>query len=440
MLQVCRRPLIILIYLFLLTKANLLAATTSDVLGQAQAAIKNHQWSNAVSLLLPLETQLAGDITYDYMLGVALIGNQQSNIAVQVLQRVIDLQPEFADARFSLAVASYQVGDFERAYYHFNLLQNINPPKEISKAIEAYMIAINTKRQKYRPSLQTYVEASFGYDSNANAATDDEFFLGFRLNNRNVKTPSYFSSLTAGLFYTNPISIDWFVSVYGNISTKINYSAHFVDMNRGNLTARLARNLSFGQVYTSFTSHYLTLDHHYNTKFNQLDLGLDYNLNDQWQLNTNTYYRIKRYPDSLSVRSTNDFSFSGGTTHYLENGFDQVSINLGFASEKAQESLSPYSNEQTFLNIHSRFAINSQWYWQFQANLKNKQFKNNRPFFGKKRKDDQYSLSTSLHWIYPEAQNWQLSAQIDVNEQDSNILIFDFDKWQLGFNIRKVMD
>ena len=241
-------------------------ASLSSLLKTAEQQISNKQWQQAVDTLLPQELSFAGSPDYDYLLGIALLGNKQSSMAVQVLQRTVDVEPNFSAARLSLASALFEAGDYERARFHFELLQTQSPPQQVAATIERYLRAINAKSKSYRPSLMSYIEASTGYDSNVNAATSDDLFLGFALSEDNIEVDSPFASLGGGVFYSHPLNPDWRLSGIINLNKRINSSAHFVDMDRADMSINIDRITEFGRIYSSVSGFYMSLDDHYNNK------------------------------------------------------------------------------------------------------------------------------------------------------------------------------
>ena len=147
----------------------------------ANQLLQQNNFSELYSFLLPYELTYAGNEQYDYLLGLAALESEKANIAVQVLQRAVDMDAMFSGARMALARAYYTTGDYERARHHFELLLLQNPPIQAQTTIKQYLINIDLQAKKYSPHLSAWLEGTLGYDTNANASTEQDLFYGFKL-------------------------------------------------------------------------------------------------------------------------------------------------------------------------------------------------------------------------------------------------------------------
>jgi len=420
--------------------AVLSANETPFNINNAKELVTLGNWFQAVNILLPQELEYAGNPEFDFLLGTALRNNKQSSIAVQVLQRAIDTQPNFNAARFQLACALYEVGDYERAKFHFELLQQLEPSNPWQTSISRYLQAISIAGRAYQPYLSSYVSLGAGYDSNANAATSDSSFLGFTLATDTVEVDSSFALLAGGGFLSYPLDPYWKLTTSANISTRSNTHAHFVDANRADLSINIDRITDFGRVYSRLTGFYTQLDSQFNHRRGIFDLGTDYNLSSQIVINLNAQLQNKRFHKSLEVRDANSIGMTLGLIYRYANDFDQTAINLGAFQDDADLTTSPYSNQQYQVQLFSRHSISNRSFWQIQALAIQVDYNDDNSFFGEQREDERYMLSASYHLLEFTSPKWQLSVQLDLIDNRSNIAIYAYDKTQIGFNLKRTFD
>lgn len=175
-----------------------LDAETQRLLSRAEALIGRGQNDAAFELLSKHEFDLAGNPLYDYLLGIAALDSGRYGEAIFSLQRNLDVQPDFSGARLALARAHYEAGEKVPARALFLQLLDEQPPATVQKAVEQYLAALDPKPQP-KSRVTPFVEAVVGYDSNANASTDDLSFLGFILSPSSIETSSPYSELAAGI-------------------------------------------------------------------------------------------------------------------------------------------------------------------------------------------------------------------------------------------------
>lgn len=169
--------------------------------------------AEAFSLLEPLESQRAGDIDFDYALGIAALDSGKPDRATIAFERVLAVNPNFAGARVDLGRAYFSMGSDDLAKAEFETVRQLNPPENVRPIIAKYLEAIEARKKKERPALIGYVEAGGGTDDNVTAVTNN--FTGGVLQAYNiasvqptgnsVKRAATFTNLGAGADYTRPI-------------------------------------------------------------------------------------------------------------------------------------------------------------------------------------------------------------------------------------------
>lgn len=155
----------------LLAAACTLAA--ADEVTDARELVKQGKGEEAWALLEPLEAARAGNVDFDYLLGVAAYDTGRFDRAVVAFERVLVASPGFFSARFDLARSYYALGADDLARQEFTRLLQLNPTPEGVKAISDHLQAIEQRRKGPQRRWKGYVEAGAGYDNNLSSTTPD---------------------------------------------------------------------------------------------------------------------------------------------------------------------------------------------------------------------------------------------------------------------------
>jgi tetratricopeptide (TPR) repeat protein len=145
--------------------------------GQVDSLILAGDKDKALATLLANENQLSGQPDYDYALGVIALDLGQAGLAQSALERVVLMSPNHAGAWMDLAIASYQLGEFDRAQQIIDHLdQNFNPAASLKTQLSQVR-----RKLSYRPLIQGWrgsVAMLYGHDTNINSGlSNSNFYL-----------------------------------------------------------------------------------------------------------------------------------------------------------------------------------------------------------------------------------------------------------------------
>lgn len=194
------------------TASTAALAQAAPEVGRARALLEAGKAEEALSLLEPLEAKLAGDLEYDYMLGIAALNANQPSKATFIFERVIAMAPGFPTVRADMGRAYYMLGDYARAKIEFETLLTFqNLPPDLKGTAEKYMTALQGGGVGEVRALTSYIEVGFGRDSNANTATHINpikvaapTFL-FTLDPDDLARKDNYRSLNAGIDYNTSL-------------------------------------------------------------------------------------------------------------------------------------------------------------------------------------------------------------------------------------------
>lgn len=197
------------------------ALADPQTLERARRLLNENNPKQAYVELIALEAKLAGNIDYDYLLGVASLDSGKYEDAIIAFERVLALNPNHAGAQMDLARAYFAVGSFDLAEAAFRQLAESRPPAAAQQTISRYLEAIQARRRQTTPGWTGYAELSLGYDSNITgvpsdfgaAAQQSYGIIGIEPTGNSVKRDAWFGNAAAALEYSHPLSRGW--SVFG---------------------------------------------------------------------------------------------------------------------------------------------------------------------------------------------------------------------------------
>ena len=188
-----------------------------QALQQARGLLAQGNPAGAFQVLAPLESKLAGQPEYDYLLGVAALDSRRLEDAIIAFERVLAVNPNHAGAQMDLARAYYATGSFDLAEAAFVKLRAAKPPATALAAIERYLDAIRERRQQTRAGWTSFGELGLGYDSNITgvpidfgaAALQAFNLVGIEATGNSVKRSAPFVQGALGGEYTSPLGSGW---------------------------------------------------------------------------------------------------------------------------------------------------------------------------------------------------------------------------------------
>ena len=171
-----------------------------------------------------------GNPAFDFYFGVAAIDSGHAGEGVLALERYVVNFPENFNARLELARGYFVMGDDQRARDEFNEVLKAKPPAAVVANIERFLDALRSREGTYRTTTGLFVEAGFGYDTNANGGVGSSninlpVFGNVVVGPAGVKTDSKFTWLAVGGQISYPLSPGLAVFAGGQVDGKLNSSA-----------------------------------------------------------------------------------------------------------------------------------------------------------------------------------------------------------------------
>ena len=198
------------------------------LLDEARAQMAAGNPGGAYAMLAAQEEERLGNPAFDYLLGVAALDAGRLTNAVFALERVVAVQPDNTLARAELARAYAQLREFESARNQLQVVREGQVPDDARERVERYLGAVETAIGQQFTQMRGYIGASYGYDSNVNASTDDSqialpLFGGalVSLNNNAIGRGDQFSQFMAGAGVRHAIRPDLALNAGFDVNSRL---------------------------------------------------------------------------------------------------------------------------------------------------------------------------------------------------------------------------
>lgn len=435
-----------LFFLSLLCSTATLA--DADVLQQAQALLDSGRAGDAYSLLKPLESEQAGEANFDYLFGLAALDSGQALEAVFALERVVDTNPDNGPARAELARAYLALGETDDAEDEFAKVQAMDLPPEARQTIERYMSNIDLFHDRTRTRFRPWVLAGFGYDTNVNGATDVNgpvvvpiapgipFLLGGKEN-----SPLW--NIGAGVRFTSPLDLDRGLSLFGRIAFDHRLTVDEADFSTtladGQLGVLLQREKH--QFRVSADANLVKVDGQSTVRGDRETAGVatqyQYAVNETNQFTSFAQFSLVRYPDQR-VRDVNRFTGGLGWGHvFAQSSWTPIvfgSVFAGFEDAQSNQRGAHFGRDFYGLRIGASAKLAEQHTVFTSFTYQMSDYDEPDPAFLVEREDDFFDVEVGYRYQYNK--NWSVSPTFRFNNNDSNVVINDYDRFEVLVTIR----
>jgi tetratricopeptide (TPR) repeat protein len=423
------------------------AQAADQVLLRAKGLLDSGDAKAAYELLSPLQTERAGDPEYDYLLGVAALEIGRNTEAVFALERVLAVQPNSAPARAQIARAYFNLKETDTAKREFETVKNQGVPPEVDATIDRYLEAIDRITEAERFSARFFLEFATGYDSNVNAATSvTEFAVPgltgpLRLTPSSIEQSSGFFSSAAGLNIANPLSKR--TSLIAGLAAYARWNFTETDFDTSLLDGYLGVSTKSGRSTFSLVAQgsiFTVADPTYQQAYrNALGGTLQwiYDLNVRNQFTVYAQFAAIRYPEQ-SPRDVDRYIVGAGYAYAFRGGDPTVYAGVyGGTEQELDDTFAGLANDPIGIRLGGQKRLNDRTYLFTILGAEWRQYRGPffPPFINEEREDEQYSIVLGVHYLLP--REWRLSPQVTYLNNDSNIEINAYDRWQAFVSLRR---
>ena len=433
-------PAIVLTFCFTLVSPQIVAQ--QDDLEQLTLLNRAGMSAEAYALSLQMLEEWEGEPAFDLQYGVAAVDTGFFSEAIFALERVIAAQPDNHYARLELARAYFAAQEDERAKAEFEQVLASNPPAEVRNNIRPYLDTIIAREGNRRAIWRGSLDIRTGYDSNINAATDDDlsFLLGLPPGSLITEAPieDSFTSVAGGLTYSIPLNAQSDVSINGNFNHRENGSGDLTQTSGGFSAAYSLRKdaSTFGLALQ--TNHFRLEE----AAFRNL-VGIS----ASWKYAVSPQSSITFFGQATDLEHHNNISADALVTsaglsiqHQFIAAYQPVlTVGLNVGSQDASNEDAPGALQNTERNT---FGMNLGLGLSFSRDLQlstslrvqDSEFAEEQGSIGEVRDDLNITGNIALNWRATD--NWILGGLISLTDNDSNAGFTDYQRDQVSLTAR----
>ena len=429
-----------------------------QLLNDADALIKSGKPAAAYKLLEPLEFELAGEVRFDYLIGVAALDSGNPSMATLAFERVLAVDPNYLAARLDMARAYYQLGDFPRAKTEFSMALDQNPSESTRNSIKRYLDEIAAREVVRETRFAGYVEGTLGHDSNVNNSTNQSQVLIFDgviwrnavLDPTNVKMSDNYYGVATGGLVTQRLNNNWTLYAGADLHQRGNQTQKYLDSLGVNGRAGVMVGEKANRLRVEVAGGRNTLGGSQN--YDSTGMNADWRriFNPANQLNVFAQYIQYRFADPLM--KPNDFNqqvLGIGWLRLFAEGMRSLTGSIYYGSE---QDVSPIiTSSGTVLNpdggrsdgpkkfigvrANGRALITKQTVLLASAGYQQADFSKVNSYFQLKRQDRFFDLKLGVDWHWEKL--WSLRPQLGFYKNDSNIPIYSYDRKDFSLTVRR---
>ena len=416
-------------------------------LAQARELLRANQSATALKLLAPHEDAQAGNVAFDYLLGVAALETGDASRASIALERALIVNPNHAGARLDLARAYFALGDRERARSEFNAALAQDPPLNARAAINAYLARIDggvVGGGSGRTRASGYVELAAGRDTNVNNATSQGqifvpvFGFSVQLSPTSQRTADNFLSLGGGGEVSHALNSATSLFAGGDARLRFNRHADIYNFNQFDLRGGVQHTLDAANLVRASIAHQqYYLDNNNYRATTGLNLEWRHALSAERQLALFGSGNRVRYKDAAQVANdTNLVLFGVGYTHVM-NAASRTTLSASVLAGYERDVGQRIDGDRKLYGVR----IGGQTGWGVKADVyasagyQPSRFQSANVVFNQQRTDKLADAALGMVWRMDG--NWQLRPQLTYTHNASNIEINAYNRYEASVTLRK---
>jgi hypothetical protein len=443
--------------LILLLGSSVACAAPADDL---KALVEQHKMTEAYNLGIS-EPDNFGDPAFDFYFGIAAIDAGAPGEGVLALERYVLQFPENRNARLNLARGYFVLGEDERARDEFQTLRPDASGEEAAN-IDRFLEAIQLRESRFHQTVAGFIEGGIGYDSNLNAGVSSGSLVNIpgliaapqAPNSISNKTGDAFASIAAGAQITRPVAPG--IAIFGAVSldsrtyersrddvfNQIDYGvsggATYLagrDLFRG--TASLGEQLIGGQNYVlveALAAGWVRQQDQFNR------FSVDVSVGRQNFDNIMIYGTLDKTGPEVSSGSnleTNNFgTVSGSWTRNFAAMWDpSATLTAGYTHENNIELRPDYSRDVYTLRGQVRLTPVPRWSVVLGTTYFHDDYLGNYALISSAaRHDDNVGVDATA--TYQITREWSGRIELNWNEENSNVGLFDYDRTAVALKLR----
>ncbi len=431
----------ILSNLILVTIAFSQTVNVDELINKAKTLIDQKKYQESYQSLSKAEFEYGGQPLFDFYLGLSALEAGKPTEAVFALERAIEKNPDFYQARADLGRAYFAMGENQAAEKEFTLVkEDSKTPTLVKSKLDIYLAELNRRSNAGSKKLRKYINFSVGNDSNINAATDES----------QVILPGISTTLLATLPASSQETESSYVRVNPGLSysTKMNENTNFfagadlnlLKANDADQFSTNVTNLNAGIVKLAGTSQFHTLVSFQKYKLDGDDYRDTTGLSAQWIKSFNKKSKLTSYiklsnasyenglkDGSINVVGANWLKASKKHIAHLGFGIGAESVDDSNQQAQAKDFVSVKTGVRYYFGKNNLFA---------NLTLQQNSFKAIDPVQLAKRDGLFTALNIGYDMKLTPALKFTPKLSINKNSTKNDLVLYDYDRSVLDFNLK----
>ena len=412
-------------------------------LTRAQALMKEGKAAEAYTLLEPQEFDHAGEIDFDYLLGIAALDSGKPDKATIAFERVLAINPNYAGARLDMARAYFALGDMVRAKQEFETVLSQKPPEAARAIVQKYLTAIEQREKAKLTRFTAYLEGTAGYDSNINFSTAQTQVnvpalgnLPFTLAANNVRAAAAFGQLAGGIDYGHDFAPKF--GIYAGADARTRTYDGQSNFSYNNFDGRAG--VTVGGPDNQFRAGVLGGDNYVNIAGGRSTGGF----NGDWRYAVNARNQLSAFSQFSAIRfrneqlKINDFNVttSGvGWLHALADGRSAITASAFSGEETSAEARADGNARFEGLRLAVQYNLLEKLDVTASLGAQSKRYGKQNAAFQETRHDDIFDATLGLNWRF--APSWSLRPQVAYTQDRSNIPLNKYERVEGAITVRR---
>lgn len=426
------------VLLFGLVSASLSAmAQQVDTISTLRDLVNQGQYQRAYELGQAAEENHEGRAEFDFNYGLAALETGHYPEAIFALERVVFARPDQLRVRLELARAHFLAGNYAAAEREFDRVLATDPPASVRANVDRFKERIELAQRSQQRQLDGWLDFRVGHDTNINSATSDAVIstpIGdFELVPTGQELDDEFARVEIGGQWREPLTKFSGLDARLSYEHKENFEDPDFDLGIGRFDAGYTRNLEQGRVRIGTRLQQVMLaDDRFQNGYG-LVASYDRALAPGWIASLTAAATALRYKGD-SLRDTNQFLGSAAVVR--SRGAVTQSLSLYGAHEPSEEGgLGKHNGRDFFGAFYGAQLDAGEWGPYLRAGVQRVKYDDTHPVFARTRKDTTLTATAGTSLTLWEG--LQLHAEAGYTDVDSNLPVFDYDRWLIEFGLRQ---
>jgi len=414
-------------------------ALCDELTDRAKQLLEQRRGREAYELLLPHESERAGELEYDYLLGIAANDAGEAERAVFALERVLALQPQNHVARAEIARAYLALGERDAARREFETVRGQPIPEQAKASIERFLAAI---RAADTTRVDGFLELGMGYDTNVNAATSAAQValpaLGgviATLDPLTTRRGDGFGALAGGINVTHKLSEMW--ALVGNASGSARLHPHEDQFDQMTLDASLGARWSRGRDAITLGGQLQSFQLDY-ARYREVAGAVaqwQHSYDDNRQISLFGQHARLRYP-TQSIRDADRDVLGIAYGRAFTVRYAPVVFGSAYAGRERQlaSEVPNVGYDLWGVRLGAQMSFGRGWGVFASAAFEERDYGGPEPIFLETRRDRQTDLGIGVSYLL--RAHTTVVAQVAYTDNRSNIPISRFDRTVAGISVR----